>query len=65
MKIKYHYNRAGLAAFADAVLDEALRGDYHPIEIKIGIHNVEIPIYPETFEVLELLLNTAMEVEEE
>lgn len=63
--IKFKFTNEGIAGFTGAILDDVYNGDYKPLRIQFGSKEISIPIYPETFEALEELLNIALEVENE
>lgn len=62
---RYKFTSEGIAGFTCAILDDISDGDYKPIRIRYGNEEIRIPLYPETFEALEELLNIALEVENE
>lgn len=63
---EYELTKDGLSNFLDDVLTDVLdSSEYNPIEIKIGCRTISADLYPETFELLEIMLKKTLEIIEE
>lgn len=61
---KYTFTKAGIDSFVGAALDEAME-NYPPMVLSVGPHTIEIPMFPETFESMEILLGEALNIYKE
>ena len=63
---EYELTNDGLSAFLDDVLIDVLEcSEYNPIEITIGSRTISADLYPETFELLDIMLKKTLEIIEE
>ena len=64
MKKSYSFTREGIKDFTNAAFDEAL-ANFPPVIVSVGPHTIEIPMLPETFESMEILLRDTLDIYEE
>ena len=63
---EYALTKEGITDFLGETLDNILdNGIYDPIQITIGSRTISVTIYPETFELLETMLQESIEIIEE
>ena len=59
-----NFNKANIETFLSAAYDEATE-KYPPIVVSVGGQKIAVPMFPETFENMELFLANCLEIWEE